>query len=237
MTLEDWERLLVSEGLGAIGDSSYTASRRGPVEYVEWMHGGGTSLGEVMLLDKEDDDPVLVEARREIDEIASRLPPRWSVMLQLRGRGLTQRAIAARLGVRQPTIAAQLQRILRVLPSLLETRPVTEEEISEFVELSFPTTGVDRHIVSRRKIANAKREKLVSSYLRCWCKSHAAWEAGIPQCDAHKTLTGASSRMMSHPVSQVLVVLNSTLYYPDRDSLRGRGKGDRVQPKDFMKFL
>jgi hypothetical protein len=233
MSPEDWERLLVSEGLGVVHPHG-----RGLVEYEDWKHGahGGQTLGDVYLPDKEEDDPALVDARREIAAIAARLPSRWAVVLTLRSRGMSQGAIGRRMAGRgQPSICQDLQRLHAVLPSLLATRPVTADEISEWV--AWPRPGL-RWLGGR--VGEIQREALVAEYTRCWCSSHAAYKVGMIQSCTRKALVLSAEALPEHPVSKLLSVINRTRFDPA--SRLGPGKGhrpmaERVADSDYSRFL
>lgn len=198
----------MSEGLGVVHPQGWVP------QYIE----DRDIVREIEILpDKEEDDPVLIEARSEVERIAARLPPRWRVIFLLRAQGTFQADIAQVVGSCQPTICENLQAIARVLPALLETRPVSAEEIEEWVRLGM-----------KRKLSGlSKRVRLVTHYLSGWNQLHAAHAVGLSQTGARWVLV--SDHAPDHPVGQLLKVIRTTSLHSTGRTRRGqRPLADRI---------
>jgi predicted transcriptional regulator len=195
----DWEKLLEEEGLGVIEPSASLYS------YDDRRTDSGLNLGSVQLPDKACDDPVLLKAQRDIHDIAQLLPSRWAVTFILRARGLSQAAIGKRMGRSQSAVFYDLRSLQRVLPALMATRPVTDDEIRELIQLTTPLRG--------RRVGGAQKyEVLIREFISRWNSTHAAELAGLTQSGGSYCIRRYIKRRPDHPVSRLLSVINSVKY-------------------------
>lgn len=203
-----YEKKLTDEGLPVLGWMWTTMYNEA------W--GAQESIWDRMLHDPTPEQ--LAQARELLGRTLARLPVGPRHLLELRSRGLHQRAIADLLGVSQAAVSVQISKAIQCLRAIVALGPpLTEEELHEYEP-------------------DAVRRELVRAYLETWCQSEAGRRHGMGQ-GRLRFLVVTPALRSTHRVAQ-MIQLVVRFQYHDAYQLEGsyqRGRsprrgGQRIAP-------